>query len=166
MSIEMRGEASVYIDAPPDAVYELITDITRMGEWSPECVGAAWAEGSSGPAVGAVFQGTNNRNANEWTTPNTVIVADQGREFTWVVGTMDFRVCTWRYELAADGPGTRVTESFELGKEEVGFASTVMERAEEERGPIIDARRTQLIGDMEHTLARLKEAAEAAFSKP
>lgn len=162
MSIEMRGEASLYIAAPPGAVYELITDIGRMGEWSPECVAAEWAEGSSGPAVGAVFQGTNKRNSNEWTTPNTVIAADAGKEFAWVVGTMDFRVCTWRYELEPQGAGTLVTESFELGKEEVGFSSTVLSHPVEERQPMIDARRAQLVDDMQQTLSRLKRVAEAA----
>ncbi len=162
MTVEMQGEASLYIGAPPNEVYRLITDIPRMGEWSPECVACEWAEGSSGPAVGAVFQGTNRRSSNEWTTPNTVIVADVGIEFAWVVGTMDFRVCTWRYHLEPKGEGTVVTESFELGPEQVGFSSTVLERPPEERQPMIDARRAQLIDDMEQTLVRLKVVAEAA----
>jgi hypothetical protein len=162
MTVEMRGEASLYIGASPKAVYGLITDIERMGEWSPECVAAEWAEGSSGPAVGAVFQGTNKRSSNEWTTPNTVIAADVGKEFAWVVGTMDFRVCTWRYRLESQGDGTLVTESFDLGTEKVGFAATVLEHPPEERQPMVDARRAQLIDDMEQTLARLKTVAEAA----
>ncbi|MGH2758663.1 MAG: SRPBCC family protein [Actinomycetota bacterium] len=162
MTVEMRGEASAFIDAPPRSVYAMIADVTRMGEWSPECVGASWARGSSGPTVGAVFQGTNQRNTNEWTTPNTVIAADEGEEFAWVVGTMDFRVCTWRYRLTPEGEGTRVTESFELGTEEVGFTSSVLARPDEERQVMIDARRAQLIDDMEHTLGRLKSAAEGS----
>lgn len=165
MSIEMSGEASVYVEAPPETLYELVSDVSRMGEWSPECVGATWADGSSGPAVGAVFQGSNKRSTNEWTTPNTIIAAESGREFAWVVGTMDFRVCTWRYRFSREGSGTRVTESFELGKEEVGFTATVLERPLEERDALVEARRTQLLEDMEQTLARLKQAAEAGSGK-
>ena len=161
MSIEMRGEASTFIAASPERVYGLVADVTRMGEWSPECVGAEWAAGSDGPAVGAIFNGSNSRATNQWTTPNTVIAATPGEEFAWVVGTADFRVCTWRYEFASEGDGTRVTESFELGSEEVGFASTVLAAPPDERGPLIEARRAQLVADMQHTLERLKDAAEA-----
>lgn len=166
MAIEMRGKASALIEAPPERIYELVSDVTRMGEWSPECVGAQWAPGSDGPAVGAVFNGTNSRATNEWTTPNTVIAATPGNEFAWVVGTADFRVCTWRYVFEPEGTGTRVTESFELGKEEVGFASTVLATPPAERDALVEARRAQLVADMEQTLARLKDAAEALSTKP
>ncbi len=161
MTVEMRGEASVFIGAPPKVVYALISDVSRMGEWSPECVEADWAAGTTGPSIGAVFNGTNSRADNRWTTPNTVIVADVGKEFAWVVGTMDFRVCTWRYVLSAEGDGTRVTESFELGKEKVGFTATVLESPEEERAPMVEARKAQLVQDMKETLGRLKGVAEA-----
>ena len=161
MAIDMRGAASTVIAAAPDAVYGVVSDVTSMGQWSPECVQVVWAEGSDGPNVGAQFHGTNQRNGNEWTTPNTVLVAEPGREFAWVVGTADFQVCTWRYTFANEGGGTLVTESFELGDQEVGFASSVNAVPEDERQALIDARRVQLIADMEHTLERLKEYIEA-----
>ncbi len=160
MSIEMRGEASVHITAPPKKVYELVSDITQMGQWSPECVGAEWANGAAQATVGAQFHGRNQRGSNEWTTPNTVVCADEGREFAWVVGTPEFEVCRWRFVLTPEGEGTTVTESFELGQEQVGFTAAVLERPEEERATLVDARRTQLIEDMQQTLGRLKEFAE------
>lgn len=156
----MRGEASAYIGAPPDHVYAVVSDVTRMGEWSPECVGAAWTDGSQGPVVGAQFHGTNRRNDNEWTTPNTVVVADEGREFAWVVGTPDFQVTRWRFVLTGENGGTTVTESFELGDREVGFASAVAAAPAHERETLVEARRRQLIDDMHLTLARLKECVE------
>ena len=157
--MEMQGEASVHIDAEPEAIYALISDITRMGEWSPECQGGEWIDDAS-VSVGSQFHGRNRRGDNEWTTPNTVIVAETGREFAWVVGTPDFRVCTWRFSLTPDNGGTTVTESFELGNEEVGFRATVLELPEEERPNLLNARRDQLVEDIRHTLASLKEAAE------
>jgi hypothetical protein len=160
MSIEMRGEAAVHIVAQPDDVYALVSDVTRMGEWSPECEGGEWIDGVDGPAIGAQFHGRNRRNGNEWTTPNTVLVAEQGREFAWVVGTQDFQVCRWRFEFAPEDGGTKVTESFELGPESVGFSSMVLEAPEEDRAVMVDARRAQLVADMEQTLAKLKERAE------
>ena len=161
MAIEMRGEASTHITAPPERVYALVSDVTRMGEWSPECVDVTWAAGSNEPCVGAQFHGSNRRNDNEWTTPNTILVADEGREFAWVVGTPDFQVTRWRFVFAPDDGGTTVTESFELGDQEVGFASAVAEAPEHERAELVDARRRQLVEDMQMTLARLKECVEA-----
>lgn len=160
MTIEMSGQASIHIEASPTQVYELVSDITRMGEWSPECVGASWANGDTQPTVGAQFHGNNRRGENEWTTPNTIVVADEGKEFAWVVGTPDFEVCRWRFVLTPEGDGTNVTESFELGTERVGFTAAVLERPESERAPLIDARRSQLVEDMQQTLGRLKEYAE------
>ncbi len=157
--MEMQGWASVHIDAEPLAVYALISDITRMGEWSPECQGGDWIDGATA-IVGSQFHGRNRRGDNEWTTPNTVIAADAGREFAWVVGTPDFQVCTWRFSLTRDNGGTTVTESFELGNEEVGFHATVLELPEDERPNLLNARRDQLVEDIRHTLASLKEAAE------
>ena len=161
MAIEMRGEASTHIGAPPEQVYALVSDVTRMGEWSPECVDVSWADGSDGPSVGAQFHGSNRRNDNEWTTPNTILVADIGKEFAWVVGTADFQVTHWRFVFTANNGGTDVTESFELGDQEVGFASAVADAPEDERETLVEARRRQLIEDMEMTLARLKECVEA-----
>jgi hypothetical protein len=158
--MEMSGEATLEIDAPPRAVYELVSDITRMGEWSPECVGCDWMDGHDGPAVGAQFHGHNRNNGNEWTTPNTIVAAEAGREFAWVVGTPEFEVCRWRFVFEPNGSGTRVTESFKLGDVEVGFAQAVSQMSEDERAGAIDARTKQLIEGMHHTLERLKAAAE------
>jgi hypothetical protein len=55
------GDARVHIDAKPAELYDLVTDVTRMGEWSPECVRCVWLDGATGPAVGARFRGSNRR---------------------------------------------------------------------------------------------------------
>jgi ribosome-associated toxin RatA of RatAB toxin-antitoxin module len=162
MPFEMRGEATVHIDSSPDAIYDLVSDITRMGEWSPECQGADWVDDANGAVVGAQFHGRNKRSENEWVTPNTVLVAERGREFAWVVGTEDFQVCRWRFRFEERNGGTDVTESFELGTEQVGFAAAVLEHPEDERPTLIEARRTQLVEDIRQTLDRLKECAEGA----
>ncbi len=161
MAIEMRGEASAHIGAPPERVYAAVADVTRMGEWSPECVGVTWADGCKGASVGAQFHGSNRRNDNEWTTPYTILVADEGKEFAWVVGTPEFQVTRWRFVFAPENGGTTVTESFELGDQEVGFASAVASAPEHERDVLVEARRRQLVEDMQVTLARLKEFVEA-----
>jgi len=53
------GTASIVVSAPAEALWALVTDVTRTGEWSPEATGGAWIDGATGPAVGARFKGTN-----------------------------------------------------------------------------------------------------------
>lgn len=48
-------EVTVHIDAHPDVVYDLIADVTRMPEFSPEVIRCEWLDGATGPAVGARF---------------------------------------------------------------------------------------------------------------
>ena len=55
----ITGAASIVIDRPASEVFSAISDITRMGEWSPECTAGRWIEPATGPAEGAVFEGDN-----------------------------------------------------------------------------------------------------------
>ena len=103
------GQVSVHIDAAPDVVYGVVSDVTRMGEWSPETIKCEWIDGATGPAVGAKFKGTNKRGIAKWSTKPTVIAAD-GCEFAFDVGT-DTR---WTYRVEPDGDGTKLSESFEM----------------------------------------------------
>jgi polyketide cyclase/dehydrase/lipid transport protein len=106
----------VRIAAPADVVWRLVSDVTRIGEFSPETFEAEWLDGAAGPAVGARFRGHVKRNGKGpvyWTTC-TVIVSEPGREFAFGVGAPGKPLNTWRYELTAAGDGTDVTESFEL----------------------------------------------------
>ncbi len=105
-----RREAQVYVEAPPDVVYKVVTDVTRMGEWSPETTRCEWLDGASGPAVGARFKGSNRRGMIRWSTKPTVVTAEAGREFAFDVDS-DVR---WTYRFDAEGSGTRITESFEM----------------------------------------------------
>lgn len=100
--------ASVRIAAPADAIYALVSDPSQMGRLSPECVGGEWLGGATGPAVGARFKGRNKRGLARWSTLNEVVEADPGRAFAFQTKQSGVR---WRYELAADGDGTLVTES-------------------------------------------------------
>src|SRR5438067_13595274 len=100
MATSMHGEAKVHIDAPPESVYALVSDVTRMGEWSPECYAADWVDGATGPAVGAKFKGRNKQGFMRWSTTPEVIAADPGREFAFKT-----RETTWRYQFEPAGTG-------------------------------------------------------------
>ncbi len=72
------GEASIVMDAPPDDVWALVADVTRMGEWSPENKGAEWLDGATGPAVGARFKGRNQRGKSRWSTKCEITASRPG----------------------------------------------------------------------------------------
>jgi uncharacterized protein YndB with AHSA1/START domain len=113
----MKGSVTVHMDAPPERVWDLVSDVTKIGRYSPETFEAEWLDGASGPAVGARFRGhvkRNERGPIYW-TECSVIACEPDREFAFGVGKPGKAMNTWRYVLEpADGGGTDVTESFEL----------------------------------------------------
>jgi hypothetical protein len=106
--------ASLVIDADPQHLYELVSDVARMGRISPECTGGRWLGGAAGPAVGARFKGTNRRGWIRWSTHNTVVAADPGREFAFETTESGIR---WTYRFEPHGSATLVTESREAFKD-------------------------------------------------
>ena len=114
----MHDSVSVHIAAPPQAIWELVSDVTKIGRYSPETFEAEWLDGATVPAVGARFRGHVKRNGKGptyWTTC-TVIACEPGREFAFGVGSSDKPLNVWRYQLEPSGDGTDVTESFTLAR--------------------------------------------------
>ena len=101
---------SVRVACPPEELYDLVSDVTRTGEWSPICEACWWDEGD-GPRVGAHFTGRNVTPSRTWETRCEVVAAEPGREFAWVVGE---GVVRWSYLLEPVEGGTRLTEAWEL----------------------------------------------------
>src|SRR5262249_56247521 len=79
----MHRAASIEIHASPEAVYDLVSDLPRMGEWSPENIGGEWQSGGSGQ-VGDRFLGHNRTSERSWSVPGLVTVAEPGRGFEFV----------------------------------------------------------------------------------
>lgn len=109
----IEGQETIQVNAPPEKVWALVSDVTRMGEWSPETVKGQWIEGATGPAVGARFKGSNKRGIARWSTKCTVTVCEPGKEFSFVVGMPEKAATRWSYKFAPAAGGTEVTESFE-----------------------------------------------------
>jgi hypothetical protein len=104
--------AEARIAAPADTLYALVSDVTRMGEWSPENVGGRWLGGVTAPSVGARFRGSNRRGWRRWSTTCTVVAADPGSTFAFDVGVAGIPASRWTYELRPDGDATVVTETW------------------------------------------------------
>jgi hypothetical protein len=146
-------EVSRDIAAPPAAVFAAITDITRMGEWSPETYAAEWNEGFSQPEVGAKYTGHNRNGELEWSTEAEIVelVPDERFFFDCMVG--DFVYASWGYRIEETDAGCRVTECWqdhrpEEIKEIAGQISGVYEREPHNKA------------GMEATLAALAAAVE------
>ena len=157
--LDRRRHDSVSIDikAPPDQVYDLVADIRRMGEWSPECRHCAWTGGATGPAVGARFRARNKgRRGPSWFTFPVVTVADPGREFAFNRSGPGIGSYTWRYVLEPTSTGTRLTESFQV---ERPLPKAMAWLTAKWTGSL--DRDADLHEGMQTTLSRIKEAAEA-----
>jgi hypothetical protein len=146
------------IESTPETVYDLVADMPRMGEWSPECERVEWKDGSSGPAVGATFVGHNRGGPGRlmrWSRQGRVLAADRGREFAFVTEEGGRASTEWHYRFEATAGGTRVTESYV-----VQWIPTWAR--------IVDVptnRHRELLEAMDHTLGHLKRAAESITIK-
>jgi uncharacterized protein YndB with AHSA1/START domain len=112
----MHDSVTVHMAAPPEKVWSLVSDVTRIGEFSPETFEAEWLDGATGPSVGARFRGHVKRNGRGpvyWTTCR-VVACEEGRLFSFAVENRGKAINTWSYRLEPAGDGTDVTESFQL----------------------------------------------------
>ena len=143
------------IAAPVEKVWSMVTDLPRMGEWSPENQGGSWSGGASGPAVGAEFKGRNSNGKRQWSTSVRVNEYDAPRKFSFGLMLLGRNWCDWVWEVEPTAAGCCVTHSWIdhrngfavwLGK----VASGVADRASHNRA------------NMEVTLQNLAKAAEAA----
>jgi uncharacterized protein YndB with AHSA1/START domain len=146
-------EESIEIAAPPEEAWAAISDITRMGEWSPETRSATWVGGASGPEVGARFKGTNKVKL-PWSTTCEVTSSTPGREFAFKVGKGD---TTWAYRFEPAAGGSRVTESYEIVKPPGTVLRFLTKLA---TGQSWEERQAGLRAGMRTTLANLKAALE------
>ncbi len=147
----VEGSASIVIDRPPTEVFAAVSDITRMGEWSPECVAGRWID-ADGPGAGARFQGDNVAKVGpvtlkRWTTTSEVTAYEPDRLFEFSTEGHT----TWRYELNERDGGTVLTESFSY-PQYGGWQRVVY--------GILAQREKGMARGIQKTLARIKDALE------
>jgi hypothetical protein len=151
----MQASVTVHMDATPDAVWALVSDITRIGEFSPETFEAQWLGGATGPALGARFRGHVKRNEKGpvyWSTCE-VTSCDPGRDFGFAVLAGSRSINNWRYVIAATpAGGSDVTESFAL-------TPSIATRIYWAAAGRLRGRRNR--NDMRRTLERIKAVVEA-----
>ncbi len=98
-----------WIAAAPSQVYDLVSDVSRIGTWSPSASDASYDDGA-GPQAGAWFSGRNRRGGREWTSRSQVVRAEPGQEFAFVVDGL----VRWCWTLRPLGTGTVAEQSWQL----------------------------------------------------
>lgn len=146
---------AIVIDSAPETVYEMVADITRMGEWSPVCKKCWWDDEAS-HGVGSWFTGRNETAERTWETRSQVVVADPGQEFAFIVGGDRTR---WGYSFEPVDGGTKVSESWEfLPGNVVVYKERFGDSAEAEIANRLETAKSGIHA----TLAAIKKAAEPA----
>ncbi len=148
------------IAAPPERVWEFISDINISARFGKEFRGADWID-SDGPKEGALFQGRNRRTDvnREWETRSWVVECDAPNVFAWNVNDRDEPSAKWRFELEKIPGGTRLRQRFILGQR-LSATGTAMVENPEQAGQILASRQEQHRGNMMLNLQGIKELAE------
>lgn len=143
------------IDAPADLLWDLVSDLGRMGEWSPENLGGEWISGTP-RQLGSRFRGRNRRGRAAWSTTAEVVASEPGAVFAFGVGKPGQFDTMWRYELTALPNGrTEVRESFTL-RRPIGVFARLLTRMTTG----VDDRCTDLERGMQQTLEAMAATAE------
>ena len=151
----MHDSVTVHFTASPEAIWELVSDVTRIGEYSPETFEAEWLNGATGPEVDAEFRGHVKRNEKGPTywTKCRVVTCEPGKAFAFGVLVNGKIINTWGYELTPVDGGTDVTESFQLAD---AFALRLYWKL------LGRARGRRNRNDMRATLERMRDHLDAA----
>ncbi len=150
-------QETIEINASPEAVYALVSDMERHGDWSTENCGGYWRKGADGvPGTGKVgdqFVGVNRKGDQEWKAPVEIVEADAPRTWAFVTGGVAMNIALWKYIVEPSGEGSRLTEYYELRT----LPPTMVDGGQ----AAIDERIATNTESMRATLAGIKAAAES-----
>ena len=153
----MRGSVTVHMSASPERVFALVSDVTRIGKYSPETFEAEWIDGATGPTPGARFKAINRgQKGPSWSNKPEVVAAEPGCEFAFNRKGPGMGEVIWRYRMTASSTGTWLEESYEVVKSP---AKPVMWLTRKLTGTT--DRTADLKASMNMTLSRIRAAAEA-----
>ena len=150
---DLQVSRTIVIEAPPEHVYGIIADVTRIGELSPVCKAAWWDEGS-GPHEGGWFTGRNEvAGRDPWERHCEIFIAEPGRAFGWVDGGREEGIAEWTYRFRPVDDGTEVEESWRILR--------MVDRLRELGDDVLTRMKASTETGIEETLATLKGVAES-----
>lgn len=113
--VQRAGHCQVVVDAPLEAVWDVVRDVTRVGAWSHECVEAHWLDDATSAVPGARFRGRNRQGIFRWGRVCEV-VASEPHELVWrTVPTLLYPDSSlWTIRLEGTGRGTLIEQTFRV----------------------------------------------------
>lgn len=154
-------QAGLIVAASPPVVWALVCDIGLPARFSSEFDGGEWLDGASCPAPGARFTGWNHHPAiGSWQTTSTICEYEPGHVMGWAVGDPGWPAARWRFTLAAESGGTRLTQWMQIGPAPSGV-SMAIEAMPDKESRILQRRLAEHRANMMATLVGIKELAEA-----
>jgi hypothetical protein len=152
--VALSVQAGEHVAFPPETLYDMIADLPRMGEWSPENNGGEWVGGATGAVVGARFRGRNALRWRRWSTIATIETASRGERLAFTVSVAGITGARWTYEFTASGDGTDVIERWEDRRVAPLRAISGLLSGAQDRG-------AHNLQGIKQTLAALKRSAES-----
>jgi hypothetical protein len=121
--METKGSDSVEIKASPERVYNLLIDLSRIGETSPGFTSAEWLDGATAPHASAKFRVQTTGGASE---DCRVLRAMPGDEWAFKEDVASDTPTTWRYAFKRTPDGCMVKLSWDApaGADQVAGAAT------------------------------------------
>lgn len=154
-------EVRTWIDAPPERVWGLVSDVNLMPETSPELQSIEWLDSATGPALGARFIGrSKHESLGEWATTSHVVEFEPGRVFAWAVEDPEHPAAIWRFRVEPRDGGTELSQWMQLGPARSGL-SFAIDRMPEKEQKIVFVRMREFERNMTSTLECFKKWAEA-----
>lgn len=147
-----HDQRTATIPAPPALLYDIVSDVTRTPEYSPEITSCRWLGSATGPAVGARFEAVNTANGKSWKNRPIVTEVEPGRLFAFARTERFAGTVAWRWTFEPTGDGTRTTVGYEVTQPISRFGWFVIERVFR-----AGDRRVELGRGMEQSLARLEQ---------
>lgn len=153
-------QTDVYVAAPPDAVWPLVTEIMTPSKFGTELQEAIWLDADRAPCLGARFTGRNFHPARgEWETTSTIVDLVHERRFAWAVGDPDDPSAVWRLELAPEGSGTRLRYWAQMGPGPSGITALI-EKMPDKEEKVIARRLEEWTANMSATISGIKKTVE------
>ena len=152
--------AEVVVDASPERVWAVVSDITVPASFSTELIAVEWLDDATAPREGARFLGRSYHEAvGEWETTSVVTACEECRLLEWAVGDPAEPGATWRFTITESSAGTQLTQWMRLGPGRSGL-NAALDAMPHKESRIIANRLREHRANMERTLDGIKELAE------
>lgn len=153
-------EVRTWINASPQRVWELVSDIQLMPSLSAELQSIEWLDGATEPTVGARFVGHSKHDAlGEWATTSEVVECEPQRVLAWAVEDAANPTAVWRFRLEPKDHGTELSQWMQLGPGRSGL-SYAIDRMPDKEEKIVFVRMREFEQNMTFTLEQIKTRAE------